>query len=680
MYSSERLTAGSNGQPSNKTYALMPHHPEALTHVLTRYITPRIPKALYTSLTIPTDDWSSEDKDAFAAVFLANYTSDRSESRLACRALPTWSPWAEYLAWKDSGEREVKSSMCLLQRLHDYSTVVAERSKQCKARRFVRVNDDGDPQPTVAPFGFDDDSDDDYDYDLDVVTPDMMEAEMATLTEGLGARGSLAGALQFFGPNFPSPVSTTPLGGSCIQAVDIKKMSSAATERNKHLSGVCIDRSRDGSLQLKTNDDGTVSALLLAVARRPAEPVITLINMNDPDEFASMFTPLKEPPSIADTIALFTLAHGQAQMFVLLATEMDEVIQKRRGVSTSDRLWFADEPLRLLVLGPPGTGKTRVQLAFQWYAYQRGLHDEIMLTAYPHKAAALLNSPVLTANTTCALMGINPMTTALATKTHKAFAKSQKLLHDGRWLIMDEASFYSQATLSLTSRSLQQHALFINTRAAVASYFGTVTVVLTGDLTQHNAPTGKPLTSGASRESIHEQQGKPDIRGAVTGNTIDSHGREAFKSFENVIILDKQQRMKDDPSFAAITATFASEDPVTPQQIDDVCRLVNASVPASIDLLLHRNPRLVVTRNDIRNHASRALDIKQVRTHRTHILITWFSSAVRVTLIIIPPYHRSSTIFDHTLLPIRSSASLHKLVVAHRRTSTTNAWCFGART
>ena len=621
-YSTTQCIAGALNQPSRHSYALMPHHPEALTHVLSQYVKPRIPKTAYTTLTIPAEDSSIKDKDDFASVFLANWTSDRSDARAAAQALPNWSPWVEYLAWKDSDEREVKSSMCLLQRFHEHTAVAAERSKQCKAKRPARASssDDAtdDPTDTHAIFASNGDSTDDSDYEMDDVTHDMMEAEMATLTDGIDARGSLAGALKLFGDKFPTPTSTVPLGHACVHSVNIKNMASAATIRDKQLSGNLTTKNKDGELRIEKCRDGAISALLYAAACPPAEPVVKTVNMNDPDQFASLFTPMKVPPSIEDTIALFTLAHGQAQMFVLLATEMDEVLQARNGRATTSKVWFPNGPLHLLVLGPPGTGKTRVQLAFQWYAYQRGIHKDILLTAYPHKAAALLNSPVLTASTTCAMMGIDPMKPTLYSRTSKAFARSQALLEGGRWLIMDEASFYSQATLALTSRSLRQHADFKTPPPPVAEYFGAVSVVLTRDLTQHSAPVGKPLTSGASWEMICEQQKKPNIRNAITANADDAYGREAFKSFRNVIILDKQQRMKGDPTFASIAATFASEEPVTPEQINEFCKLVNDSVPRSIYELLSRNPRIVVTRNDIKNHVARALDIAQVCLNSTN--------------------------------------------------------------
>lgn len=596
-----------------RIYTLSPDHPEGLTHVLRRRSAIRIPKAVYTSLTIPDQHASSDEKDTFAAVYLANWASDRSPSRLLARDEEDWSPWREYEAWKESGEREVLSSLCLLQRFHDHTLVSAEKKCQAMARRQARREHVGcgcEPAP---------DSEDSYDYDTDHdmdVTPEMMDTEMAILSEGAGAKGSLKGALELFGDTFPVPVSRKALGSSSVpgDTVNIRQMVKAAKQRNEELSGIQTRTDSGGRLTLDSDGD-VVVARLEAVAVPPHAPVITVVNMNDPEQIPALFTPLTVPPSIQDTISLFTLAHGQAQMFVLLATEADEVMRSEKGLAEPDKVWFKSGPLRLLVLGPPGTGKTRAQLAFQWYAYQHGVHRRVLLTAYPHKAAALLNSPILTANTTCALMGIDPIGLKLYGGDSNSHRKSQGLLHGGRWVVMDEVSFYSQTTLALTSRALQQHAVYAKDMESAGRLFGGMSILLTGDLTQHTPPAGKAVFNGSAWESLCKAKGSPDIRSAVVARADDALGREAFLSFHSVLILDTQHRMMGDPAFAEMTASFACEDAVLPIAIDEFCELVNASVPKSLHDLLPMSPRVVVTRNDVKNHVARALDISQVR-HR----------------------------------------------------------------
>jgi hypothetical protein len=177
---------------------------------------------------------------------------------------------------------------------------------------------------------------------------------------------------------------------------------------------------------------------------------------------------------------------------------------------------------------------------------------------------------------------------------------------------MDEVSFFSQTTLALTSRSLQKHAEYKNQKPGDGVHFGEMSIVLTGDLTQHTPPAGRPVFRGAAWESICLAKKWPDIRSAIDMKADDVYGRESFLSFDNVLILNTQHRMMGDPDFAAISASFASEIPVSTQAIDNFCELVNSSVPTSIHDLLHLKPRIVVTRNDVKNHISRALDIAQV--------------------------------------------------------------------
>ena len=595
----------------SQIYTLSPDHPEGLTHILRRRSIIRIPKAVYTSLSIPDQHSSMDEKDTFAATFLANWASDRSPSRQSAQGEEDWSPWKEYDAWKDSGEREVLSSLCLLQRFHEYTLVSAEKKCQAMARRQAPIGQGGwgcDPCP---------DSEDSYGYDTDHdmdVTPEMMDSEMATLSDGTGAKGSLKGALEIFGDTFPAPDSRTAFGSACVpgDSVNVRQMVKAAKQRNEELSGMQT-RTNSGDRLTLESDGGVVLARLEAVAVPPHAPVITVVNVSDPEQIPALFTPLKDPPSIQDTISLFTLAQGQAQMFVLLATEADEVMRSEKGLPEPGKVWFKGGPLRLLVLGPPGTGKTRAQLAFQWYAYQHGVHRRVLLTAYPHKAAALLNSPILTANTTCALMGIDPIGLKLYSGDTNSHTKSQALLHGGRWVVMDEASFYSQTTLALTSRALQQHAMYAKDMVSAGRLFGGMSILLTGDLTQHTPPAGKAVFSGSAWESICKAKGSPDIRSAVMAKADDALGREAFLSFSSVLILDTQHRMMGDPEFAAMTASFACEDAVSPRTIDEVCELVNSSVPKSLHDLLPLGPRIVVTRNDVKNHVARALDISQVR-------------------------------------------------------------------
>ena len=71
--------------------------------------------------------------------------------------------------------------------------------------------------------------------------------------------------------------------------------------------------------------------------RRLLAPVIEAVNMEDPRQIPALFTPLRNPLSIQDTLSLLTLAQGQAQIFVLLATKADEVLRTMKGLASPEK-------------------------------------------------------------------------------------------------------------------------------------------------------------------------------------------------------------------------------------------------------------------------------------------------------------------------------------------------------
>lgn len=69
---------------------------------------------------------------------------------------------------------------------------------------------------------------------------------------------------------------------------------------------------------------------------------------------------MQHQPSIVDTIRLFTLSKEQAFAFVQLA---DALLLERQGLVAAD-------PVRMVLTGEPGTGKSQVLNAVEWFALQ----------------------------------------------------------------------------------------------------------------------------------------------------------------------------------------------------------------------------------------------------------------------------------------------------------------------
>jgi len=57
------------------------------------------------------------------------------------------------------------------------------------------------------------------------------------------------------------------------------------------------------------------------------------------------------------------------------------------------------QPLRLVIDGPPGTGKSYVYKAMVFYLFQLGLIDYARAASYTGKAASLMHTPVLSGTT-----------------------------------------------------------------------------------------------------------------------------------------------------------------------------------------------------------------------------------------------------------------------------------------
>ena len=352
----------------------------------------------------------------------------------------------------------------------------------------------------------------------------------------------------------------------------------------------------------------------------PNKDIVT----NSGIDLPSLFTALQDPPSIADTIALFTLDTAQSQFFVLFATDMLEYQYPllHDGALMPGERYFDDGRLRLLCLGPPGCGKTQAGIASQWFMFQHKLIECLLLTAYPHKAAALMNTPCCKARTVCKLFAINPhdrhsgracLFPDLSDKT----AESLGYLGDARWIIMDEISFIALHTLELCSASLNRQFVMKYHHDNPREFFGDIGLILTGDYQQHRPPCGKPPFYKADLEDSVEpaflsRDARPPLR------PEEQTGRNAIKSVIYTILLTCQHRMRNDPEFFRLATIFNSEKDITDEDIDAFCALVNRSVVNSMDLMnedIDKSPRVVVTRNALKHILAHLMDIAQARTY-----------------------------------------------------------------
>lgn len=86
--------------------------------------------------------------------------------------------------------------------------------------------------------------------------------------------------------------------------------------------------------------------------------------------------------TMSATITLFKLTEDQAVPFVRLC----DTLHAELALSPAERLQRR-KPLRMLVQGEAGEGKSRMILAFLWYALQHGGNELVSVSAYTWRAA-----------------------------------------------------------------------------------------------------------------------------------------------------------------------------------------------------------------------------------------------------------------------------------------------------
>ncbi|EFJ39808.1 hypothetical protein VOLCADRAFT_100525 [Volvox carteri f. nagariensis] len=103
-----------------------------------------------------------------------------------------------------------------------------------------------------------------------------------------------------------------------------------------------------------------------------------------------------KPPSIDDTIELFTLAPHQAVPFMLMARYFDRRDEPNPG-----------DPPQMLVEGKPGTGKSQFVQALLWYTFQHGCPHWAATCAYSWAAATAFSTPVHRSLSTHAMFALS---------------------------------------------------------------------------------------------------------------------------------------------------------------------------------------------------------------------------------------------------------------------------------
>ena len=201
------------------------------------------------------------------------------------------------------------------------------------------------------------------------------------------------------------------------------------------------------------------------------------------------FVKAAQPPSIADAMDLFTLGDDQRIAFALLA----------EGLQQTAAALGAGAPLppqrRFLIMGGPGTGKSRVINALSWYAFQLELRERLVLTSFTWRATAHISTPAHQPESSFRTFGLKqnnkpaPKRAAAANATCRA----------GLLVVNDETSFTPPEHLAAISGALARHRVGMpapeGATVQPCTPFGGVHVALIADFNQLHPVAGPSLTA-----------------------------------------------------------------------------------------------------------------------------------------------------------------------------------------
>ncbi|EFJ45557.1 hypothetical protein VOLCADRAFT_93997 [Volvox carteri f. nagariensis] len=397
------------------------------------------------------------------------------------------------------------------------------------------------------------------------------------------------------------------------------------------------------------------SGPLVAIVRMPGTPERT--------EQARMpiYVHLPQPPSIDDTIELFTLAPHQAVPFMLMARYFDHRDEPNPG-----------DPPQMLVEGKPGTGKSQFVQALLWYTFQHGCPHWAATCAYSWAAATAFSTPVHRSLSTHAMFALSAGSNR-ADSVRKGSAASLQVhrnVGDGA-LIIDEIGMNSLDHLGACNQSCTRHLLpppHLAGDHPAATIFSGRPSANTGDEFQHPKPGGPPLYKYAAAVECNPQfspsvptvqplHGDEDNDGDPNEAAAGSQGSqqqpeaaarrpravpqtqscilEGFRVYRSlaktVFLLEKQQRQDSSPSGRRLTeyASMFGGEPATEQRIAEMVDDLNSRAIVDLADLAHLEPRVVLQRNEPRHTLNTRLIMLEAQ-HKKQRLVVWNADHVPV--------------------------------------------------
>ena len=181
-------------------------------------------------------------------------------------------------------------------------------------------------------------------------------------------------------------------------------------------------------------------------------------------------------------------------------------------------------PLRMILYGEGGTGKSRVIQTITELFTARGVSRKLVKAAYTGVAASLVDG-----KTTHVIAGLSLGSKGSVTDASKK--KLQDFWREVQYLIIDEYSMLSKTFLATLSRNISV-GMEGATGFQAGHSFGGLNVILCGDLHQF------PPVACSKREALYYPL---DMKDSMDPQV----GRQTYEEFSTVVILKEQMRVTD---------------------------------------------------------------------------------------------------------------------------------------
>ncbi|EFJ39502.1 hypothetical protein VOLCADRAFT_100891, partial [Volvox carteri f. nagariensis] len=513
--SAEQLPTSPMSTIPPKNVAFQPMHPLYLTHVLHRLAQPRYVLLGGALPRRPQEGSITAVAVAYYAFVLGIFKAHRGQPVAADQTVKeAYDAWWMDLGSTEAGRLYRACVSVLLDNIEAEHLASARRQADYNLRRRQRRAtaataglapdnsssdpDDDDPEaargrlePDPATQPPQDDQVERYDFvpgqgdpTLGINLSDVALTDLydRTTVEGLYAYGAARRCRVLPLPNALG-ANTNPFIRR-VRTTDIPLLSEASKRLKRYLV------ISEGTATMPTMTDHTPH---LRLDRHPGYPLVAVIvtdtqQTNHITAGMPTYLRLPQPPSIDDTIELFTLAPDQAVPFMLMARYFDHRNEPDPGV-----------PPQMLIMGPPGTGKTQFVHTLLWYTYQHDSPDWAATCAYSWAAAIAFNTPVHRSLSTHSMFGISASQSGsrganLPKRGAHAGLQVKRNVGDGAVLI-DEIGMQSHEHLGAISHSCTANVpppphlgpAHPSSRVLSGRVAGGI-----GDLLQHPQPGGSP--------------------------------------------------------------------------------------------------------------------------------------------------------------------------------------------